>query len=114
MNKEEREGHEIFGKVIRIVETIKPHLAGEGSAIQGAALADLAATWLAGHPEPMRATLLHLHLQSIGELTAIKDAENAEDSSAELPARCPTCKLRYWHGPKVCNDPWHARGGPTL
>ena len=39
-------------EVIDMVQKIRPHLRGHAPEIQGAALADLAATWLAGHCVP--------------------------------------------------------------
>ena len=36
-------------KVLEIADLIKPHLAGQGSAVQGYVLADLVSIWLVGH-----------------------------------------------------------------
>ena len=55
-------------EVMRLIDTIRPLLAGKPAPVQGAALADLLATWLAGHysdtpalTAKLRATLLRNH-----------------------------------------------------
>jgi hemerythrin len=63
-----------------LVEAIKPILAGEAPHIQGAALADLLAMWLAGHvavgdPEAsqaMRETLLTAHIEAVRDLVPVE------------------------------------------
>src|SRR5262245_21904161 len=62
------------GQVAPVVEAIKPHLAGRPPAIQGAALADLLAIWLAGHPAEVREALLAEHISTVRELVPINAA----------------------------------------
>lgn len=54
-----------------IAEAIKPLLAGHHPVIQGAALADLLAIWLAGHPPEFRQTLLDAHIEAVRDLIPI-------------------------------------------
>jgi hypothetical protein len=54
--------------VLRIAEQIKPHLAGQGAAVQGAVLAELLSIWLAGHPKPVRDMLLDVHIAAVRQL----------------------------------------------
>jgi hypothetical protein len=66
-------------EVLAIVEAIRPILARHPAAVQGAALADCLAIWLAGHHVPgdedatstMRAELLALHCGSVRELVPV-------------------------------------------
>lgn len=53
-------------------------LAGRHPAIQGAVLADLLATWLAGHVPTARLEVLAAHLGTASDLVALKEAELAE------------------------------------
>lgn len=51
-------------RTLTLIEQIKPILAGHGSAVQGAALAELTAMWAAGHyPPRARRTLLSMHFE---------------------------------------------------
>lgn len=52
---------------------IHPMLAGEGPDVQGACLADLVATWLAGHPPVAREELLQLHVDKVRELIPVNE-----------------------------------------
>jgi xanthine/uracil permease len=68
-----------------LARTIAPILAGHPPGVQGAALADLLATWLAGHigstPEVTATTrngLLALHIKTVRALAAIADKVRAE------------------------------------
>jgi hypothetical protein len=62
-----------------LVERIKPLLAGRPSKIQGAALADLLAIWLAGHviagdaeaTHELRAKLLEMHVDKVLDLIPV-------------------------------------------
>jgi len=64
-------------EVADLVNEIKPILAGRRAEVQGAALADLLAIWLAGHvifgdaekTRKMRATLLAEHCAAVRQLT---------------------------------------------
>lgn len=59
-------------EVVRlIVARALPVLGGHHPANQGAALADLLATWLAGHPPAFRDELLAFHLKAVRQLTLI-------------------------------------------
>jgi hypothetical protein len=62
-------------QVARIVEAIRPLLAGKPPPVQGAALADLLAIWLAGHfadttgdTTRLRETLLKEHVKAVRAL----------------------------------------------
>jgi hypothetical protein len=65
--------------VVRLVERINPILAGQPSVIQGAALADLLAIWLAGHvyeglpstTATMREALLLAHVEHVRALVSV-------------------------------------------
>ena len=62
-----------------LLDCIWEILAGENPELQGAVVNDLAAIWIAGHRVPgdradgdqMRAELLALHAQHVGELVAM-------------------------------------------
>lgn len=66
-------------EVSSIVDAVRWVLRGHSAAVQGAALADLLAIWLAGHDVPgdedatrtMRAELLALHCGSVRELVPV-------------------------------------------
>ena len=71
-----------------LAERIKPLLAGHGSKVQGAALAELTAIWLAGHIFPaapaaleaeLRADLLRLHYDAVSKLAAVELLHRACD-----------------------------------
>lgn len=62
--------------VQRIVEQVRPLLAGRGPQVQGAVCADLLALWLAGHPEEVREQLLQLTVTTVRALIAISDDES--------------------------------------
>lgn len=57
--------------VARIVENVRPFLADQGPHNQGAALADLVAMWLAGHPPSIREDLLALHVELVRRLIPV-------------------------------------------
>jgi hypothetical protein len=68
--------------VTRLVETIRPLLAGKGAPIQGAVLADLLAIWLAGHimtddaaTAELREELLANHIAMVRRLIGPNEAE---------------------------------------
>ncbi len=66
-----------------LVDDIKPHLAGKSAPVQGAALADLLAIWLAGHhvegdevaTSGLRNTLLSMHVETVLQLIPINARE---------------------------------------
>jgi hypothetical protein len=65
--------------VCRLVEEVRPILAGHSPEVIGAALADLVAIWLAGHvvagdieaTDRRRGELMLMHAQAVRHLTAI-------------------------------------------
>jgi hypothetical protein len=60
---------------IGVAQRIHPLLAGHHPAVQGAALADLLATWLAGFEPDLRDTLLDAHIRTVRELIPINAAQ---------------------------------------
>lgn len=66
-------------EAVVLINRIRPILAGHPPTVQGAALADLVATWLAGHDIPgdaaetrhWRAELLSLHCSAVRELVPV-------------------------------------------
>jgi hypothetical protein len=73
-------------EVFELVAAIRPLLRGKSAQVQGAALADLLAMWLAGHviqgdPEEtkrMRETMLELHLVAVRALIDINYKTSVE------------------------------------
>lgn len=67
-------------EVQKIVKSIAPLLAGHPAGVQGAVLADLLATWLAGHQGPdglidkAREEILELHIKMVREMLPMSDA----------------------------------------
>lgn len=61
-------------RVTDLVERMRPILAGNHPAVQGAVLADLVAIWLAGHPAELRGELFTLHIVKALELVPINVA----------------------------------------
>jgi hypothetical protein len=66
----------------RLVEAIRPILAGHPPALQGAALADLLAIWLAGHfagddaaNTAVREELLAVHIAMVRKLIPVNERE---------------------------------------
>jgi hypothetical protein len=59
---------------VGVAQRIHPLLAGLPPQVQGAALADLLATWLAGHEPELREALLDLHIHTVRELVPINEA----------------------------------------
>jgi len=58
-------------RVFELVDRIRPILAGNHPAVQGAVLADLLALWLAGHPAEFREALMALHIDKALQLVPI-------------------------------------------
>ena len=72
---------EIDALSAKLFDAVKPLLAGKDAQVQGAALADLIAIWLAGHasegPEATRAVreeLLALHILTVRQLIYINSS----------------------------------------
>ena len=75
---ESTEPAERMADVVRLVEQIRPILAGQGPWCQGAVLADLVAIWLAGHTlgdpkqdDELRANLLTVHIEMVKKLVPV-------------------------------------------
>lgn len=62
-------------KAEEVVAAIKPLLAGQGQAVQGAVLADLAATWIAGHHPDMRLAAMGSLVRLIADLIEENEKE---------------------------------------
>lgn len=58
-----------------LADRIKPILAGHGGDVQGAALMQLVALFIAGHAPPLREGMLALHVKSVREMVPIADAQ---------------------------------------
>jgi len=56
-----------------IVERIHPILEGRGPEAQGAILAELLATWIAGHHPKVRDKVLRLHVRFVRELVPVME-----------------------------------------
>ena len=69
-------------EVLAVTERIAPLLAGRAPEVQGAVLADLLATWLAGHQgegaADLREELIRLHIEAVRELIPVNEALMAE------------------------------------
>lgn len=59
------------------VSTVKPVFAGLHPAVQGAALADLLAMWIAGHEPEVREKLLELHIEGVRALVPHNDPRSS-------------------------------------
>lgn len=51
-----------------IVRQVKPLLGGRDPGVQGAALVELLAMWIAGHPPQVRAAILATHVETVAKL----------------------------------------------
>lgn len=67
---------------LALARTIAPILAGHPPEVQGAALADLLATWIAGHSAPtpedtakLRDALIRFHMKAVRALADIADKQ---------------------------------------
>jgi hypothetical protein len=58
---------------MEIAKQIHPFLAGLNPEIQGAVLADLLATWLAGFPQQGREVMLQMHLAGMRPLIEVNE-----------------------------------------
>jgi hypothetical protein len=98
MTKREKTSAEVLEAVSAIIDQIKPHLSGQHPEIQGAVLADLMATWLAGHPPFIRESLLMMHMNMVRELTVAnenimfgKDGHPQQEQPDFDYFECPEC-----------------------
>jgi hypothetical protein len=69
-----------------IVEAIKPLLAGKHPSVQGVVLADLLATWLAGHPLAFEDKLIESHLRSVRKLMRLYREQLGTEGSCPPPS----------------------------
>lgn len=69
----QEDANQILNNVNRVVEAIKPHLAGHPSEVQCVALADLLSIWLAGHSPESRESLLAAHIRNVRELIPVNE-----------------------------------------
>jgi hypothetical protein len=58
-----------------LVRLIGPMLHGQGPDVQGAALCDLCAMWLAGHHPDLRAAVLSQFMQTLVELMVVNEKQ---------------------------------------
>jgi hypothetical protein len=58
-----------------LVRLIGPMLHGQGSDVQGAALCDLCAIWLAGHHPELRAVILSRFMQTLIKLVDVNEKQ---------------------------------------
>jgi hypothetical protein len=63
-----------------LVDTIKPAFAGLPPAVQGAALADLLAIWIAGHDPELREKVLEIHIEGVRALVPHNDPRQQHGS----------------------------------
>lgn len=77
MTPEEIEAQSVeVAKVIRIIEAIRPILAGHKPQVQGAVLSELLATWINGHfdlagrkeTKELREAILNAHMSAVKDL----------------------------------------------
>ena len=61
-------------EVTELVNKIKKHLRGKGPELQGAALCDLLAMFLAGHHPSLRDDVLEIHLNTVRALVPVNEA----------------------------------------
>lgn len=73
--------------VMHLVKMVSAQLAGEAPETQGAVLADLAAMWLAGHPEASREAILKLHVGAIRRLVPVNLAKQREALEKARPSK---------------------------
>lgn len=74
-NAKFRAGLKLVDQVPPIVAEIKPILTGKHPAVQGAVLADLLATWLAGHPPVMREHMVSETIRTVLRLIPCNEME---------------------------------------
>lgn len=58
-----------------LVQSIMPLMHGRDPGVQGGALCDLLAMWLAGHPDWMREDMLAFHMAMVLELTPVNERQ---------------------------------------
>lgn len=72
-----KEQDQLTRLAIQIAQQMHPLLAGYPPEVQGAALADLLATWLAGHQGPdaeqLREELLAQHIEAVRQLVPVNE-----------------------------------------
>jgi len=68
------DGDEMTREALRVADLCKPALHKRHPVVQGAALAELVALWLAGHEERVREQVLEAHIGVVRELTKVNAA----------------------------------------
>jgi hypothetical protein len=63
---------------LRLSDVLAPLLAGKGPDVQGVALANLLAMWIAGHPKEARLFMLKLHMALVLDLVELEESNRAE------------------------------------
>lgn len=61
-------------EVVKLVNQIKRHLQGKGPELQGAALCDLLAMFIAGHHPILREDIIEIHLKAVRALVPVNEA----------------------------------------
>jgi|SRR5882724_6636279 len=61
-------------QVNELVNKIKTHLQGKGPELQGAALCDLLAMYIAGHHPSLRDEVLEIHINAVRALVPVNEA----------------------------------------
>ena len=62
-------------EALDLASEIKPLLAGRNPGVQSAALIELLAIWLAGHPPAIRAQMLRDHIKAVRAMVPIAESE---------------------------------------
>ena len=65
--------YQLATRSIALAQSIKPLLAGKGPEAQGAALADLVATWLAGHHPDLRQEIFREWQDAVSRLVPVNE-----------------------------------------
>ena len=84
-------------QVYELSNTLAKHLIGRSVEVQGAALADLLAIWLAGHvniddpdhSDDIREAMLEIHIKAVRELIPINYQDKVKPHLARFPGGKP-------------------------
>jgi hypothetical protein len=79
-----------LAKATKLVERVRPILAGRSPEVIGAALAELAATFIANHAPPLRADQQRLFFDLVQELVPVVVEEGI--AMGRYPPEWRTCK----------------------
>ena len=91
-------------KVKMLTDRISPILHGHNPEIQGAVLAELLATWLAGHAVPgdrmqtilLRGRLFHEHMKIVRDLTKLNAMRTKREDFQEPGSEDLSAKYDLW------------------